>query len=202
MHSSPAVPTPSRRIILASTSRYRRQLLRRIIVTFEVGAPSYEEQALANERPRETALRLSIAKARSVAKSFSDALIIGSDQVADLDGAPIGKAATHDNALRQLISMQGKRVDFHTGIALYDAASDTCQSDVVSTTVEFRELGAWALERYLQRDEPYDCAGSAKIEQLGIALTKRVESEDPTALVGLPLIRLTDMLLAAGVGIL
>jgi len=202
MHSSPATPTPSRRIVLASTSRYRRQLLRRIVVTFEVGAPSYEEKALAGEKPRETALRLSIAKARSVAKSFPDALIIGSDQVADLDGEPVGKPITHDTALRQLIAMQGKRIDFHTGIALYDAANDTCQSDVVDTAVEFRELGAWALERYLKRDEPYDCAGSAKIEALGIALAKRVESPDPTALVGLPLIRLTDMLLAAGIGVL
>lgn len=201
MHSS-TVSTPTRRLVLASTSRYRRQLLRHIVVTFEVGAPSYEETPLTGEKPRETALRLSIAKARSVAKAFPDALIIGSDQVADMDGEPMGKPVTHDNALRQLISMQGKRVEFHTGLALYDARTDHCQSDVVSTAVTFRELGAWALERYLQHDEPYDCAGSAKIEGLGIALTQKVESDDPTALVGLPLIRLTDMLLAVGVSVL
>jgi septum formation protein len=201
MHSS-TVTQPARRLVLASTSRYRRQLLRRIVVTFEVGAPSYEERPLSGESPRDTALRLSIAKARSVAKAFPDALIIGSDQVADLDGEPIGKPVTHDNGLRQLISMQGRRILFHTGIALYDAARDSCQSDVVDTAVTFRELGAWALERYLQHDEPYDCAGSAKIEGLGIALAKKVESDDPTALIGLPLIRLTDMLLQAGFNVI
>lgn len=201
MHSS-TVTQPTRRLVLASTSRYRRQLLRRIVVTFEVGAPSYEERALPAEAPRDTALRLSIAKARSVAKSFPDALIIGSDQVADLDGAPVGKPVTHDNALRQLISMQGRRILFHTGIALYDAQRDTCHSDVVDTAVTFREMGAWALERYLQHDEPYDCAGSAKIEALGIALAKKVESDDPTALIGLPLIRLTDLLIEAGYNVI
>jgi septum formation protein len=201
MHSS-TVTQPARRLVLASTSRYRRQLLRRIVVTFEVGAPSYEERPLSGESPRDTALRLSIAKARSVAKAFPDALIIGSDQVADLDGEPIGKPVTHDNGLRQLISMQGRRILFHTGIALYDAAKDSCQSDVVDTAVTFRELGAWALERYLQHDEPYDCAGSAKIEGLGIALARKVESDDPTALIGLPLIRLTDMLLQAGFNVI
>ena len=187
-------------IVLASTSPYRRELLQRLRVPFEVVAPAVDETRLAGEPPLALALRLAEAKAMEVAARRLDAIVIGSDQVAELDGEPIGKPHTHELALTQLERMQGRRLVFHTALALIARGQAIVES--VPTTVTFRRLGRPALEAYLKSDRPYDCAGAAKIESLGIALVERVESDDPTALIGLPLIRLTSMLGAAGVPVL
>ena len=187
-------------IVLASTSPYRRELLQRLRVPFEVVAPAVDETRLAGEPPLALALRLAEAKAMEVAARRPDAIVIGSDQVAELDGEPIGKPHTHELALTQLERMQGRRLVFHTALALIARGQAIVES--VPTTVTFRRLGRPALEAYLKSDRPYDCAGAAKIESLGIALVERVESDDPTALIGLPLIRLTSMLGAAGVPVL
>ncbi len=188
-----------RPIVLASSSVYRRQLLERLRLAFQTAAPAVDEQPLAAEAPAATAQRLSLAKARAVAARRPGALVIGADQVAELDGRPLGKPGTHAAALAQLRSMQGREVDFHSGLALVDADSGAEQSGCVVTRVRFRTLPDAALERYLLADRPYDCAGSAKIETLGISLVAAVHSDDPTALIGLPLIRLVDMLALAGV---
>ncbi len=190
------------RIVLASTSRYRRELLQRLQVDFEVQAPHVDESALAGESPRETAVRLALAKALAVHGRHTGAVVIGSDQVAELAGVPLGKPLEHGIALAQLERMQGKEVVFHTAVAVVGPGPDTVQVDCVPTTVLLRSLPRAALEHYLRTDQPYDCAGAAKIESLGIALVERVQSDDPTALVGLPLIRLTTMLAAAGVSVL
>lgn len=186
-------------IVLASTSRYRRDLLERLRLPFQVQAPQVDETPRPDESPRGTALRLAREKALDVAKRSPGAVVIGSDQVAELDGSPLGKPLAHAVALEQLERMQGHEVIFHTAIAVAGPGADRMQVDCVPTTVRFRRLPRAALEAYLLADEPYDCAGAAKIESLGVALVERVESEDPTALIGLPLIRLTTMLLAAGV---
>jgi septum formation protein len=157
---------------------------------------------LPGETPAATALRLAAAKARSVAAHYPDALIIGSDQVADCEGHAVGKPRDHRHAVAQLTALSGKTVIFHTGLALYDAAHSTFQTALVDVSSTFRELAAAEIEAYLARDRPYDCAASVKSDALGIALFVRIESDDPTALIGLPLIRLTDMLRAAGVAIL
>ena len=188
-------------LVLASTSRYRSELLARLRLPFEVAAPDTDETPLAGEDCAATALRLAAAKARSLRARFPDALIIGSDQVADLDGQPLGKPGTFANALRQLQAMRGRRVVFHTAVALFDARFERIQLASVPTTVTFRSLPDAQLARYLELEEPYDCAGSAKSETLGIVLTEKIESTDPTALVGLPLIALTGMLLGAGFSI-
>jgi 7-methyl-GTP pyrophosphatase len=188
-------------LILASTSRYRRELLSRLQVPFEVAAPEADETPLAGERPAATALRLASAKARSLHARYPDALIIGSDQVADLGGKALGKPGSFAPALRQLQAMRGKTVTFHTAVALFDARFDRIEAVNVQTAVTFRSLPDDLLARYLELDEPYDCAGSAKAESLGIALTECIESPDPTALVGLPLIALTGMLIGAGYAI-
>jgi septum formation protein len=188
-------------LVLASTSRYRSELLARLRLPFEIAAPDADETRLAGEKCATTALRLAAAKARSLHARFPAALIIGSDQVADLDGQPLGKPGTFANALRQLQVMRGRTVVFHTAVALFDARFDRIQVVNVPTTVTFRSLQDDQLGRYLQLEEPYDCAGSAKSEGLGIVLTERIESTDPTALVGLPLIALTGMLLGAGFSI-
>jgi septum formation protein len=188
------------RIVLASTSPYRRELLQRLQLPFDVVAPAVDESHAAGEAPLALALRLARAKAEAVASLTADALVIGSDQVAELDGEPIGKPHTHEAALAQLERMQGRRLVFHTALAV--VAADRVQIDSVPTAVTFRRLERAALETYLRADRPYDCAGAAKIESLGIALVARVESDDPTALIGLPLIRLTSMLQAAGVAVL
>ena len=185
-------------LVLASTSRYRSELLSRLRLTFEIAAPDTNEMPLPGESCRETALRLAAAKARSVRIRYPDALIIGSDQVAELDGEPIGKPGNFTHALRQLQRMRGRTVVFHTAVALFDARTNAIQVRSTPTTVAFRTLADDMLQRYLQLEEPYDCAGSAKAEALGIALTERIESTDPTALIGLPLIALTGMLEAAG----
>lgn len=188
-------------IILASTSRYRLELLQRLRLPFEVHAPQVDESLMPNESARDAALRLASDKALNVAARFARAIVIGSDQTADLNGRIIGKPRTHAAALAQLESLQGQLVVFQTALAVIDADGHA-QTDCVSTTVTFRSSTRAQLERYLHDDEPYDCAGSAKIESLGIALVERVESSDPTALIGLPLIRLTSMLATAGIEVL
>src|SRR5512145_2709283 len=187
-------------IVLASTSPYRRELLKRLRLPFEVVAPAVDEAGQPGESPLAMARRLAEAKAVEVARRRPGAVVIGSDQVADLDGEPIGKPHTHDAALAQLERMQGRRLVFHTALAV--AAHGRVTVDSIPTAVTFRRLQRDALDAYLKSDRPYDCAGAAKIESLGIALVERVESDDPTALIGLPLIRLTAMLEAAGVRVL
>lgn len=191
----------SPRIVLASTSRYRRELLARLHLPFEVVAPDVDEAAAAGETPHDTALRLAASKARAVHARHGDALVIGSDQVADLGGRPLNKPLQHAAALEQLVAMQGREVVFHTALAVV-APTGALQLDCVTTTVRMRSLPVAALERYLHLDQPFDCAGAARIESMGIALVERVQSDDPTALVGLPLIRLTSMLATAGIDVL
>jgi septum formation protein len=189
-------------IVLASTSRYRRELLQRLRLEFEVLSPGVDETPLAAESPRDTGLRLARAKAVAVAAVRPGAVVIGSDQVAELDGAVLEKPLEHERAVEQLLRMQGRDVLFHTAVAVAGPEAERVQADVVPTLVQMRSLPRNALEAYLRADRPYDCAGSAKIESLGIALVERVQSDDPTALIGLPLIRLTSMLAAAGVTVL
>ena len=194
-------PLP-RRLVLASTSRYRRELLARLGLPFEIASPNADESPLPGETPAETALRLSADKARSVAARFPGALVIGSDQVADCAGTPVGKPGDHVRAVAQLTRLSGRTVVFHTGVALLDAASGDCRAELIDVRSTFRTLTADEIEAYLRREQPYDCAGSVKSEALGIALFERIESDDPSALVGLPLIRLAAMLRAAGVRVL
>jgi len=187
------------RLILASTSPYRRALLERLGIPFEVQAPGVNEAALPGEAPANLALRLAEAKARAVGAAFPvespAALVIGCDQVAALDGACLGKPGGHQAAVAQLTAMRGRDVVFHTALALLNTASGAIQVAPVPTTVRFRSsYGEREIERYLALEQPYDCAGSAKIEGLGIALVERVTNDDPTALIGLPLIQLVTML--------
>jgi septum formation protein len=188
-----------RKLVLGSTSRYRRALLARLGVPFEVAAPEIDEAALAGETPKATALRLAEAKARAVAARFADALVIGSDLVADCEGRPVGKPGDRPTAITLLRELSGKSVVFHTAIALVDAASGRCQREMVDVTSVFRTLRDEEIERYLDREAPYDCAGGVKSEALGIALFDRIASDDPTALIGLPLIALSRMLRNEGV---
>ena len=185
-------------IVLASTSPYRRQLLQRLRLPFAVRAPRVEEPPLPGEAPRDTACRLALAKAGVVAADEPGAIVIGSDQVADVDGEALSKPGSHDAALAQLRRMQGREVVFHTAVAVV-APDGSRQVDEVPTAVRFRVLPVERLDAYLRADMPYDCAGAAKIESLGITLLESVRSDDPTALIGLPLIRLTTMLAACGV---
>lgn len=189
------------RIVLASTSPYRRSLLARLRLPFEVQGPAVDETALPGEGARETALRLAQAKARAVAPDFPAALIIGCDQVAVLEGSTIGKPGTHANAVEQLRAMRGRHVLFHTAVALLNSGTGALQAAEVPTTVSFRRYDDAEIERYLAAERPYDCAGSAKIESMGIALVESVQSTDPTALIGLPLIQLVAMLRNEGVAI-
>ncbi len=191
-----------RQLVLASTSRYRRELLERLGLRFETAGPEGDESALPGEAAPETALRLSVLKARSVAPRFADALIIGSDQVASSGGRPLGKPGNHTNAARQLRSLSGKSADFHTAVSLLDSRNNETQSRVVLCRVVFRALDERRIQAYLRREQPYDCAGSAKAEGLGIALIARMETEDPTSLIGLPLIAHTEMLERAGLPVL
>lgn len=185
-------------IVLASTSPYRRELLQRLRLPFTVQAPGIDECALAGETPLAMALRLARAKAQAVAGRHADSLVIGSDQVADVDGEALSKPGSHEAALAQLVRMQGCSVVFHTAISLIDPRHGG-QTASVATVVRFRSLPTVQLESYLRAERPYDCAGAAKIESLGITLVESVTSDDPTALIGLPLIRLTTMLAACGV---
>jgi len=188
-----------KQIILASTSIYRSQLLATLQIPFLTSAPDVDESPLAGENAQQTSLRLAELKARAVAPCFPRALIIGSDQVALLHGEQLGKPMNHDNAVRQLRAMRGNTVVFHTALSLLDAASDQIQSEVVETRVRFRPLDDAQIERYLHKEQPYHCAGSAKAEGLGIALIERIDSSDPNALIGLPLISLIDMLKKQGI---
>jgi septum formation protein len=189
---------PSRRLLLASTSKYRKALLERLGLAFEVAAPQVDEQPLPGEAPADTALRLSVLKARSLEGSHRDALIIGSDQVAMLGSERLDKPGSHDNAVRQLRRASGRTADFHTAVTLLDCRANSVASRVVPCRVTFRTLDERRIEAYLRREQPYDCAGSAKAEGLGIAMIARIETDDPTSLVGLPLIALTEMLERAG----
>jgi septum formation protein len=189
------------RIVLASSSAYRKSLLARLGLDCRAIAPEIDESALPHETAEATALRLAQSKARSVAANERTALVIGSDQVAVLDDRAVGKPGSHAAAARQLREMSGNTVIFHTALCLHNAATGAEQLASVPTTVRFRRLSDAQIERYLQRDQPYDCAGSAKIEALGIALVEHVASADPTALIGLPLITLVTMLAREGVSI-
>jgi septum formation protein len=191
-----------RRLVLASTSRYRKALLERLGLAFEVAAPGVDERPLSGERPADTALRLSALKATSLKEKFADALIIGSDQVAALGSERLEKPGSHENAVRQLRSVSGKVVDFHTAVTLFDTSTAKLESRVVPCRVAFRTLDEMRIEAYLRREQPYDCAGSAKAEGLGIALIARLQTDDPTSLIGLPLIALTEMLERAGLAVL
>ena len=190
-------------LILASSSSYRRELLQRLHLPFEAIAPQIDETPLPGEAPEATALRLARAKAGAIAARHPGALVIGSDQVATLDGAQIGKPGDHARALAQLQTMRGREVVFHTALCLWDgrvADPDAAvQLENVQIFVRFRDLPDAELDAYLRIEQPYDCAGSAKNEGLGIALLERIESSDPTALTGMPLIALTGMLRRAGV---
>jgi septum formation protein len=186
-------------LILASTSRYRRELMLRLGLPFTVAAPGVDEAARPGETPAATALRLSEAKARAVAAGRPEGLVIGSDQVAECDGEPVGKPGTHQAAAAQLQRLSGRTVTFHTGVALVNAATGRVQHDLVDVASTFRTLSAAEIEAYLAREQPYDCAGSVRSEALGIALFERIASDDPTALIGLPLIALARMLRAEGV---
>ncbi len=187
-----------RRLVLASTSKYRKALLQRLGLAFEVAAPGVGEEPLAGEAPQDTALRLSLLKAKALAPRFADALIIGADQVAESGNLRLDKPGDHASAVQQLRSLSGKAADFHTAVTLLDAKSGAAQSRVVPCRVVFRPLDDRRIESYLRREQPYDCAGSAKSEGLGIALIARMETDDPTSLIGLPLIALTEMLERAG----
>lgn len=189
-------------LVLASTSKYRRELLARLGLSFEVAAPHVDETALPQEAPQDTARRLAEAKARAVAARFPQAIVIGSDQVAVLGDMPLGKPGDHATALRQLTAMRGKEVVFHTALCVCNAASGQAQTRMVPFYVRFRDYSDAQIERYLQREQPYDCAGSARCEGLGIALIAEMRGDDPNALIGLPLIALTEMLAAQGVSVL
>lgn len=195
------MPEPSplpRSLVLGSTSRYRRELLARLGLPFDVAAPAVDESPLAGEAPRALAQRLALAKARAVAAQHPDAVVIGSDQVADLGGEPLGKPGNHVRATAQLRRMSGQSVIFQTAVAVVCQAMGFEQVDLAPVRVRFRSLDDAEIERYLRAEQPYDCAGSAKSEGLGIALLDAIDSDDPTALVGLPLIRTCRMLRAAG----
>ncbi|MCL4769346.1 MAG: septum formation inhibitor Maf [Burkholderiaceae bacterium] len=195
MHQSPSLV---RTLVLGSTSRYRRELLQRLGLPFTVAAPDVDETPLQGEAPRALALRLALAKAHAVAAQHPDAVVIGSDQVADLHGQPLGKPGTHKRASAQLQRMSGETVIFQTAVAVVCAATGFEQVDLAPVEVRFRTLTGDEIERYLHAEQPYDCAGSAKSEGLGISLLDAILSDDPTALVGLPLIRTCRMLRAAG----
>jgi septum formation protein len=203
MTLSAAVPHPlPRPLILGSTSRYRRELLERLHLPFEVQAPEVDETPLAGEPPEALARRLALAKARAVAARHPEAVVIGSDQVADLAGEPLGKPGTHDRAVEQLRRMRGRTVIFQTALSVVCQASGFEMSDLAAVRVRFRALTDAEIETYLRLEEPYDCAGSAKSEGLGIALLESINNDDPTALVGLPLIRTARLLRAAGLPLL
>jgi septum formation protein len=188
--------------VLGSSSPYRRELLSRLRLPFEVAVPDVDETPGPAERPRELAGRLALAKARAVAAKFPRAVVIGSDQVADHEGEPLGKPGTHDKAVAQLRRMRGATVVFQTAVAVVCAESGFEQLDLAPVKVRFRDVSDAEIQAYLLAERPYDCAGSARSEGLGIALLESIESDDPTALVGLPLIRTCRMLRAAGVKLL
>ena len=198
MPSSPAA-SAARPVVLGSTSAYRRELLSRLRVPFTVAPPQVDETPQAGETPEALARRLAAAKADAVARQHPGAVVIGSDQVADLEGEPLGKPGNHANAVAQLRRMRGRTVVFHTAVSVLCLETGFAQHDLAPVRVRFRPLEDAEIEAYLRAEQPYDCAGSAKSEGLGIALLEAIDSDDPTALVGLPLIRTCRMLRAAGV---
>ncbi len=185
-------------LILASTSRYRRELLERLQLPFDAVAPGVDETPLPGEAPAALAQRLALAKAQAVAALHPHAVVIGSDQVADLDGQAIGKPHTHERAVAQLQAMSGRSVVFQTAVAVVRASAGVAEVRLSPVVVKFRDLSADEIETYLRREQPYDCAGSAKSEGLGITLLRSVESQDPTALVGLPLTTVCELMMMAG----
>jgi septum formation protein len=191
-----------RALILGSTSRYRRELLERLRVPFDVVSPDVGETPLAGEAPRALATRLALAKAKAVAALHPNAVVIGSDQVADLNGEPLGKPGTHERAVLQLQRMRGQTVVFQTAVSVVCLASSFEQTELAQIKVRFRDLSDAEIEAYLRAEEPYDCAGSAKSEGLGIALLDAIDNDDPTALIGLPMIRTARLLRAAGIDLL
>jgi septum formation protein len=191
-----------RKLILGSTSPYRRELLARLRIPFEVAAPDVDETAQASETPKQLACRLAMAKARAVANQFPACVVIGSDQVAELEGQALSKPGNHARATAQLQQMRGKTVIFQTAVAVVCQETGFAQMDLAQVKVKFRALSDAEIEAYLQAETPYDCAGSAKSEGLGIALLESIDNDDPTALVGLPLIRTCRMIQAAGVKVL
>ena len=192
----------NQKLILGSSSSYRYELLLRLQLPFEVSSPDIDESALTEEKPETTASRLAEEKARAVARIYPNALIIGSDQVATLDGIQLGKPLNYENAIKQLTSMRGKEVIFHTALCLFNSCSGRIQSKLVSSLVKFRKLSDEQILNYLAKEQPYHCAGSAKYEGLGIALIERMESDDTSAIIGLPLIALVDMLVNEGVEVI
>lgn len=197
-----AIPSNPRTLILGSTSRYRKELLSRLGIPFETDSPQVDETPQPGEAPADLARRLALAKAHEVAQRHPEAVVIGSDQVADLNGQPLGKPGTHERAVAQLRQMSGQTVIFQTALAVVCRAAGFEQIDLAPVRVVFRSLGDAEIEHYLRTEQPYDCAGSAKSEGLGIALLDRIDNDDPTALVGLPLIRTCRMIRAAGVPVL
>jgi septum formation protein len=191
-----------RALILGSTSRYRRELLQRLRVPFDVVSPEVDETPLADEAPNDLATRLSLAKAKAVAALHPNAVVIGSDQVADLHGEPLGKPGSHERAVAQLLRMRGQTVVFQTAVSVVCVDSQFEQTELAQIKVRFRDLSDAEIEAYLRAEEPYDCAGSAKSEGLGIALLEAIDNDDPTALIGLPLIRTARLLRAAGIELL
>lgn len=194
MSTLPTTPT----LVLGSTSRYRAELLRRLITEFELCSPGTDESPWPGEAPDERALRLAVNKATAASAQRSDALVIGSDQVAELEGAVLDKPLTADRAVAQLTASSGRSVSFHTAVCLLDTRSGEKQVHLDTTTVRFRELSELEILRYIEREQPLDCAGSFKCEGLGISLFESIDNHDPTALVGLPLIALAGMLRSAG----
>lgn len=195
-------PLSVRPLILGSTSRYRRELLERLRIPFDLVAPEVDETPAPGETPRDIALRLALAKARAVAARFPQAVVIGSDQVADLHGEPLGKPGDHARATSQLRRMRGQTVVFQTALSVVCQESGFTQTDLAAVRVKFRDLSDAEIENYLIAEQPYDCAGSAKSEGLGIALLESIDNDDPSALVGLPLIRTCRMIRAAGIQLL
>ncbi len=191
-------PGLARPLILGSTSRYRRELLERLRLPFQTVSPEVDETPLAGETPHALSLRLALAKAQAVAALHPGAVVIGSDQVPELDGLPLSKPGNHERATEQLRQMSGRQMNFHTAVSVACQEIGFSETDVVTVQVRFRDLNDAEIERYLRAEQPYDCAGSAKSEGLGIALLDAIVSEDPTGQIGLPLFRTCQLLRAAG----
>ncbi len=196
------MPHLTQQLVLGSSSIYRRELLQRLQIPFEICSPDIDETPLPGEVPRETALRLAEKKARAVALVYPDGLIIGADQVAVLESTPLGKPLTHENAVRQLRLLSGREVIFYTALSLFNSRTNGIQTRLTLSHVKFRELNDQKIENYLVKEQPYNCAGSAKSEGLGIALIERIVGDDPNALIGLPLIALVEMLSHEGIEVI
>ncbi|OOY50083.1 Maf family protein [Solemya velum gill symbiont] len=191
-----------RQLVLASTSPFRRELLVKLAISFDTADPSVDETALEDENPEELVTRLAHAKAKAVSADFEDALIIGSDQVAVIDGEILGKPGNHERAMQQLKAAAGRLVTFYTGLCLLDTATGRSEALCEPFSVHFRQLSESQINHYLVKEEPYNCAGSFKSEGLGIALFRKLEGDDPNTLIGLPLIRLVELLEKSGIEVL